>query len=76
MRERIRFSMVPFGRELRAEVNYLVPLNDSASAGVTVMLAGAEQHGRGSSQKTAGAMLYAAVLIRREDVGRFLPRQV
>lgn len=73
MCERIRFSIVPFGPELRAEVNSLVPLNDSASAVVNVMLAGAEQHGQGSSRKTASVTLYARVLIRREDIGRFLP---
>jgi hypothetical protein len=38
MRERTLFSMVPLGRELRAEVNYLVPLHDAASVGVTLML--------------------------------------
>ena len=38
MRERMKFSMVPLGRELRAEVNYFVPLHDAASVGVTLML--------------------------------------
>lgn len=38
MRERTLFSMVPLGRELRAEVNYLVPLHDADSIGFTLML--------------------------------------
>lgn len=37
-RERMQFSMVPLGRELRAEVNYLLPLHDAASVGMTLML--------------------------------------
>ena len=38
IRERTLFSMVPLGRELRAEVNYLVPLHGAASVGFTLML--------------------------------------
>ena len=37
-RERMQFSMAPLGRELRAEVNYLLPLRDAASIGTTLML--------------------------------------
>lgn len=38
LREPMRFSMVPLGRELRAEVNYFLPLRDAASVGMTLML--------------------------------------
>jgi hypothetical protein len=37
-REKIRFSMVPFGRELRGELNYATPLSDLSSIGMTLML--------------------------------------
>jgi hypothetical protein len=37
-RERMRFSMVPVGRELRTELNYLSPVGRDASAGVTLLL--------------------------------------
>jgi hypothetical protein len=37
-RERMRFSMVPVGRELRAELNYHAPAGRDASAGITLLL--------------------------------------
>jgi hypothetical protein len=37
-REKLHFSMVPFGRELRGEVNYLTPLDALSSVGMTVMM--------------------------------------
>lgn len=37
-RERLRFSMVPFGREMRAEMNYFAPVGKEASIGVSFML--------------------------------------
>lgn len=37
-RERLVFSMVPLGRELRAELNYGAPIGALASAGLSLML--------------------------------------
>lgn len=37
-RDRLRFSMVPFGREMRMEMNYFTPAGQEASIGVTFML--------------------------------------
>lgn len=37
-RERMQFSMVPLGRELRGEINYATPAGPDASLGATLML--------------------------------------
>jgi hypothetical protein len=43
-REKVRFSMVPFGRELRGELNYSTPLSELSSVGMTLMLRSQPNH--------------------------------
>ncbi|NEX63271.1 S8 family peptidase [Noviherbaspirillum galbum] len=59
-REKMRFSMVPSGRELRGELNYLVPLRAAASVGMTLMLRHEPNHLADAAAEKLLALRYLA----------------
>lgn len=57
-REKIRFSMVPFGRELRGELNYSTPLSEVSSIGLTLMLRRQPNHQTDMAAEKLAAVRY------------------
>lgn len=57
-RERTHFSMVPLGRELRGELNYLAPAGRAASLGATLMLRHEPDHLADAAMEKLVALRY------------------